>query len=171
MYNTKKNEEEYVEESTTLGARLKDWFGRFRDQDEDEEEIEGDIEAETVSYEETRRPASTTFSTAPNMRVSRVREQAIHVLSAATFADIQKAADGIKQGIPQVVNLEKADAVMAERLKDFMNGVTYALDGYVEKISEKSYLFTPRTVEIKTEPTGAPGNMTSNRTLFFDKLN
>jgi cell division inhibitor SepF len=168
MYSTNKHEEEYVEEGTTLGARLKDWFGRFRDHD-DEEDAEYDMEAETVSHEETRRATSTTFSTAPNMRVSRVREQAIHVLSAATFADIQKAADGIKQGIPQVVNLEKADAVMAERLKDFMNGVTYALDGYVERISEKSYLFTPRTVEIKTEPT--PGNMTSNRALFFDKLN
>jgi FtsZ-interacting cell division protein YlmF len=118
------------------------------------------------------RAGNTSFGTAPNMRVSRVREQAIHVLSAITFNDIQKAADGLKQGIPQVINLEKADPNMVERLKDFMNGVTYALDGYVEKISEKSYLFTPHTVEIKSEPTpGATINPSHNtKTPFFDKL-
>jgi cell division inhibitor SepF len=165
MYSTNtQNEEEYVEEGTSLGARLKDWFGRFRDREED---YEDDHEGETTSMREETTTTGTTFGTAP-MRVSRVREQAIHVLSAANFTDIQKAADGLKQGIPQVINLEKADSVMAERLKDFMNGVTYALDGYVEKISDKAYLFTPRTVEIKTEPT--PGSLNNTRTPFFDTL-
>ena len=170
MYQTNvKEEEEYIEEGPSLGSRFKDWLGRFRDREDDYEDAEG--ETPSMRHEDTNTTSpsnNTTYGTAPNMRVSRVREQAIHVMSASSFADIQKAADGIKHGIPQVINLEKADSVMAERLKDFMNGVTYALDGYVEKVSEKSYLFTPRTVEIKTET--APGNLGNTRTPFFDTL-
>ena len=40
---------------------------------------------------------------------------------------------------------------MTERITDFLNGATYALEGSVEKIGEQVYLFTPNSVTIDVE--------------------
>jgi cell division inhibitor SepF len=40
---------------------------------------------------------------------------------------------------------------MAERIIDFLNGVTYALDGTVEKIGDKVYLFAPANIEVELD--------------------
>ena len=40
---------------------------------------------------------------------------------------------------------------------DFLSGVIYALDGYIEKVGEKVYLFTPANYIIEVE------NDTGNR--------
>ena len=45
---------------------------------------------------------------------------------------------------------------MTERIIDFLNGATYALDGSVEKIGEMVYLFTPSSVIIDIEDKPAP---------------
>ncbi|MFQ3548654.1 MAG: cell division protein SepF [Armatimonadota bacterium] len=71
--------------------------------------------------------------------------------SIQTFDDAQMAADGLKDGRQQIVNLEKASPEISKRVVDFLYGVCYALCGYVEKIADKVYLFTPRNYEIAVE--------------------
>jgi len=68
-----------------------------------------------------------------------------------SFDDARRAADGLKDGQQQIVNLEQTPADMAERITDFLNGATYALEGSVEKIGEQVYLFTPSSVTIDVE--------------------
>ena len=84
-------------------------------------------------------------------------------MPASSFADIQRAADRLKQGEPQIINFEKTPPAIAERLIDFLNGVTYALDGCVEKVAEGAYLFTPANVAIHAD-TPEPQNKP-----FFDR--
>ncbi len=84
-------------------------------------------------------------------RIASTRESSITVMPVMNFADIQRAADRLKTGEPQIINLEKTPAEVSERLIDFLNGVTYAMDGYVEKISEGAYLFTPSHIAIHAE--------------------
>jgi cell division inhibitor SepF len=67
-----------------------------------------------------------------------------------SFEDARLAADGLKDGRQQIVNLEKASPEMSERIIDFLNGVTYALNGFVEKIGDKIYLFAPSNVVIES---------------------
>lgn len=66
-----------------------------------------------------------------------------------TFEDARVAADGLKEGRLQIVNLEKTSQEMSERIIDFLNGVTYALNGVVEKVGDRVYLFTPSNVVIE----------------------
>jgi cell division inhibitor SepF len=61
--------------------------------------------------------------------------------------------------------LEKTPPDVAERLIDFLNGVTYAMDGYVERISEGAYLFTPAHIAIHAEGPEQP-----QPKPFFDRL-
>ena len=63
----------------------------------------------------------------------------------------RQAADGLKQGRQQVVNLERAAPEVAARIIDFLNGVTYALDGYVEQVGERVFLFTPANTIVEVE--------------------
>jgi cell division inhibitor SepF len=100
--------------------------------------------------------------------VASARESSITVMPVSTFADVQKAADRLKAGEPQIINLEKTDANSAERLIDFLNGVTYALDGSVEKVAEGAYLFTPSHISINAE--GGPEVAASRSKTFFDRI-
>lgn len=71
--------------------------------------------------------------------------------NAQVFEDAKLAADGLKAGEQQIVNLEKASPHMAERIIDFLNGICYALDGAVEKVGDKVYLFVPANVSVEID--------------------
>jgi cell division inhibitor SepF len=66
-----------------------------------------------------------------------------------SFEDARRGVDGLRDGIQQIINFEKTPDDDATRFLDFMNGATYALDGSVENIGEKVYLFTPQSVSIE----------------------
>ena len=101
----------------------------------------------------------------PALRLDTARRTHITVRRAVqSFDDARRAADGLKEGLQQIINLEQTAPDMAERIIDFLNGSTYAIDGSVEKIGEQVYLFTPSTVLIDVEDKPAP----VGRTSFFD---
>jgi cell division inhibitor SepF len=72
-------------------------------------------------------------------------------LNAQGFDDAKLAADGLKSGDQQIVNLERAAPHMAERIIDFLNGVCYALDGTVERVGEKVYMFVPANITVEVD--------------------
>lgn len=78
--------------------------------------------------------------------------------SIGSLENAQEAADGLKQGHQQIVNLEKAGPEICGRVIDFLNGVIYALDGYVEKVGDRVYLFTPANYVIDVENGGDRGS-------------
>ena len=92
-----------------------------------------------------------------NRRQASLRLQTARILSVAirtnaqVFEDAKVAADGFKNGEQQIVNLERATPQMAERIIDFLNGVCYALDGTVERVGEKVYLFAPANVAVEVD--------------------
>jgi len=87
-------------------------------------------------------------------------------LNAQVFEDAKLAADGLKGGEYQIVNLERATPQMGERIIDFLNGVCYALDGTVERIGEKVYMFVPANVIVEID-NGATAN-TTRKTVYGD---
>ena len=123
--------------------------------------------------EETHAPVSTTAPPAAGKQAQTLRLQmakggrvAIR-LNAQVFEDAKIAADGLKGGEQQIVNLEKATPQMAERIIDFMNGVCYALDGTVERVGERVYMFVPANVAVDVDQ-GATAASTARRTNYGD---
>src|SRR5258707_15281189 len=87
-----------------------------------------------------------------SVRIDSIRGVRVAVrMNASAFTDARIAADGLKSGHQQIVNLESANPQMAERIIDFLNGVTYALDGCVEKIGDRVYLFAPANVDVEMD--------------------
>ena len=149
------------------------FFTRMRDRlmghDEYEDEEDGGHESEAHVQSTPVRPAQSPAPrrTGTTLRLDQARRTHVTVRRAVRgFDDARRAADGLKDGQQQIVNLEQTPIEMAERIIDFLNGATYALDGSVEKIGEQVYLFTPASVVIDVEekPTG------NSRVSFIDTI-
>jgi cell division inhibitor SepF len=75
----------------------------------------------------------------------------VHLVVPKNFNDAQQIADKFKDSIPVILNLQGADTDLSKRLIDFASGLTYALDGGMQRIAEKVFLLTPRNVEVSAE--------------------
>src|SRR2546422_1561096 len=75
----------------------------------------------------------------------------VHLVLPRSFNDAQQIADRFKQSIPVILNLQNADAELSKRLIDFASGLTYALNGGMQRVADKVFLLTPRNVEVSAE--------------------
>ena len=75
----------------------------------------------------------------------------VHLVLPRSFNDAQQIADKYKQGIPVILNLQSADTELSKRLIDFASGLTYALNGGMQRVADKVFLLTPRNVEVSAE--------------------
>jgi cell division inhibitor SepF len=75
----------------------------------------------------------------------------VHLVIPRSFNDAQQIADKFKQSIPVILNLQSADTELSKRLIDFASGLTYALNGGMQRVADKVFLLTPRNVEVSAE--------------------
>jgi cell division inhibitor SepF len=75
----------------------------------------------------------------------------VHLVIPKSFNDAQDVADKFKDAIPVILNLQSSDTDLSKRLIDFSSGLTYALDGGMQRIADKVFLLTPRNVEVSAE--------------------
>jgi cell division inhibitor SepF len=75
----------------------------------------------------------------------------VHLVVPRSFNDAQQIADRFKSQIPVILNLQNADTDLSKRLIDFASGLTYALDGSMQRVADKVFLLTPRDVELSAE--------------------
>lgn len=75
----------------------------------------------------------------------------VHLVIPKSFNDAQDIADKFKDTIPVIINLQGSEADLSKRLIDFASGLTYALDGGMQRIADKVFLLTPRNVEVSAE--------------------
>jgi cell division inhibitor SepF len=142
--------EEYEEQESWIG-KLKDrWFGEA----EEEEEIDESFRAAN------RRPGPGTVLKLHSTRGTQISKRA-----PKNLGDAQKAAEDLKDRRPVIVNLEKTDDDLARRVIDFISGVTYALNGFYERVGDKVFLFTPANIVITDEDEIEP----SGKGPFFDE--
>jgi cell division inhibitor SepF len=75
----------------------------------------------------------------------------VHLVVPKNFNDAQQIADRFKHTVPVILNLQTTDTELSKRLIDFASGLTYALDGGMQRIADKVFLLTPRNVEVSAE--------------------
>ena len=82
---------------------------------------------------------------------SRAQPAEVHLVVPKSFNDAQQIADKFKGTIPVILNLQSAETDLAKRLIDFSSGLTYALDGGMQRVADKVFMLTPRNVEVSAE--------------------
>lgn len=75
----------------------------------------------------------------------------IHTVEPRSYSEAQGIADKFKAGQPVIMNLTMTDADLAKRLIDFASGLTYGLDGGLQKVSEKVFMLSPRNVAVSAQ--------------------
>ena len=88
---------------------------------------------------------------APSLAAAAAASVRVHLVLPRSFNDAQQVADKFKEGIPVILNLQGSDAELSKRLIDFSSGLTYALNGGMQRVADKVFLLTPRNVEVSAE--------------------
>lgn len=70
------------------------------------------------------------------------------VVQPLSYNDASEIAEHLKSKKPVVVNLEKLDKTIANRIFDFLSGAVFALDGSMQKVSNGILLVVPNTMGI-----------------------
>ena len=68
-----------------------------------------------------------------------------------TFEQSDEICSFIKEKKSVIVNLEYVNKDVARRIVDFISGGVYALDGYIQKVSNSIFLVAPSNYEITNE--------------------
>ena len=68
-----------------------------------------------------------------------------------TFEQSDEICSFLKEKKSVIVNLEYVNKDVARRIVDFISGGVYALDGYIQKISNSIFLVAPSNYEITNE--------------------
>ena len=108
-------------------------------------------EIDDIFADEPRGPARETRQLRPIAGNGRGGDIQVHLVIPKSFNDAQQIADQFKDAIPVILNLQGTDTDLSKRLIDFASGLTYALDGGMQRIADKVFLLTPRNVEVSAE--------------------
>jgi len=155
------------------------YFGLAEDDSYDDEELEPYPEPEPEAQETYREPRNVRRLSArrqrddfddifaedadPEDRTTSLRQVGgrgngrsggdvrVHFVAPKNFNDVQDVADKFKDSIPVILNLQGTDTDLSKRLIDFSSGLTYALDGGMQRIADKVFLLTPANVEVSAE--------------------
>lgn len=66
-------------------------------------------------------------------------------------ATAQKIADHLLNKRSVVLNLESTNKESARRLIDFLSGVAYSIDGYIQRVALNTFIIVPQNVDISGE--------------------
>jgi cell division inhibitor SepF len=75
----------------------------------------------------------------------------VHLIEPSGFNDAEEIGEKFKADIPVIVNLQAMEPETAKRLIDFAAGLTFGLDGRIQRVADKVFLLTPRNVEVSAE--------------------
>lgn len=110
---------------------------------------------EGVSGVEGRRvePPTRTSAATDQMSVRAVRPVEIQsdVLVVEEFGDAKILADRVRDRVPVVLDLRRADPDLVRRVVDFSSGLIYALDGTMRKVGDGLVLVLPPRVTLSRD--------------------
>jgi cell division inhibitor SepF len=122
-----------------LGLKEPDEFGEMRAREEAVEEISDRV---------PRRRGGSDARILQPVPESTAR---VHVVEPKSFNDAEQIGSKFKNDTPVIVNLQNIDRDLAKRLIDFVSGLTYGLDGGIQRVAEMVFLLTPADVEVSAE--------------------
>ena len=108
-------------------------------------------EYDDIFADEPRRRSTASAPVVRAIEPARPARVEVHLVIPKNFNDAEQIADKFKVDVPVIINLQGSETDLAKRLIDFCSGLTYALDGGMQRVGEKIFLLTPRNVEVSAE--------------------
>ena len=140
--------------SGALMNKVWDLFGMDTAEPEvDEEENVYDYEDEEDQEEEKRRFGRKNNINNKVVSMPQQQTNAIKMVISqpTTFEQSDEICSFLKEKKSVIVNLEYVNKDVARRIVDFISGGVYALDGYIQKVSNSIFLVAPSNYEITND--------------------
>lgn len=128
-------------------ARVAEWLG-LKEPDEFGEMRAREEAVEEISERAPRRRGSERERILQPVPEATAR---VHVVEPKSFNDAEQIGSKFKNDTPVIVNLQNIERELAKRLIDFVSGLTYGLDGGIQRVAEMVFLLTPANVEVSAE--------------------
>ena len=109
------------------------------------------VEFDEIFSDEPPRGRGRGRGAAPAQNGGQRHASQVELIVPKSFNDAQKVADKLKADVPVIINLQTADSDLAKRLIDFSSGLTYALDGSMQRVADRVFLLTPAHVKVSAE--------------------
>lgn len=130
------------------------YLGLMED-DEFEDVKELEEQAAPVVYQErtprVRRQRETAETPPVLQSVVNTSQVKVHMIEPKSFNDAEQIGQKFKADIPVIINLQQADGELSKRLIDFASGLTFALEGGIQRVADKVFLLTPHNVDVSAE--------------------
>ena len=136
--------------SGALMNKVWDLFGMDPAETEEEEENIYDYDNEEEEVED-RKLFGRRNNKVVNMPQSQSQAIKMVISQPTTFEQSDEICGFLKEKKSVIVNLEYVNKDVARRIVDFISGGVYALDGYIQKISNSIFLVAPSNYEITNE--------------------
>ena len=134
------------------GALMNKVWDLFGMDSADQEEYEDENIYDYGNNEEEEEDNKKLFGRKNNKIVSmpQTQSQAIKMVISqpTTFEQSDEICSFLKEKKSVIVNLEYVNKDVARRIVDFISGGVYALDGYIQKVSNSIFLVAPFNYEI-----------------------
>ena len=135
------------------GAIMNKIWGAFGMDANEEEEEEYTDNNEEIEEEEENNKENKIWGRRNTKVVAMPQPQQVKmVISQPTnFEQSDEICSFLKEKKSVIVNLEYVNKDVARRIVDFISGGVYALDGYIQKVSNSIFLVAPSNYEITNE--------------------
>lgn len=114
------------------------------DADDYEDDYEEEEEERVIPFRAPKTPKDKTKLVNINTNI----QMQVAIIMPDGYDDAQEICDNVKQNRAVVVNLENVEYEISQRIVDFLSGTCYALNGSIQKISNKIFIIAPETVDI-----------------------
>lgn len=82
-----------------------------------------------------------------------------------SYNDAKVIGEAFRNGIPVIMNVTEMGDTEAKRLVDFSAGLTFGLNGSIERVTKQVFLLTPENIEVLGEDQKA----SENQEHFFNQ--
>ena len=135
-----------------LMNKVFDLFGMDQAEQEDyEDEDVYDYENEDEEEVEDKKIFGRRNNKVVNMPQTQTNAIKMVISQPTTFEQSDEICSFLKEKKSVIVNLEYVNKDVARRIVDFISGGVYALDGYIQKVSNSIFLVAPSNYEITNE--------------------
>ncbi len=138
--------------SGALMNKVWDLFGMDTQEEEEyEDENIYDYEDEEEEVEERKLFGRKNKDKVVAMPQTQANAIKMVISQPTTFEQSDEICSFLKEKKSVIVNLEYVNKDVARRIVDFISGGVYALDGYIQKVSNSIFLVAPSNYEITNE--------------------
>jgi cell division inhibitor SepF len=159
------------EEDFTSEEIQENYVGRgdnkFRNSNPRENIVREPMPNDAFTRDFSNRDSSSKRKPASVVSIHTQKQVRVIVVEPVSFEEAQSIAEHLKARKSVILNLEKTDSSLSQRIVDFISGTTYALGGNMQKVGNGIFLFVPNNVDISGELSFKSGD----RELLWPKIN